>query len=94
MKFSETHEIPKVLDTETDSSSDSSFVEVSEINNMNRGRFYPVKVMGSNLTNIISFLRVEKVVGSNLVTIAHFKMTQNEILITIDNFLLINDCFC
>ena len=37
-KFLETHEIPKVLDTETDSSSDSSFVEVSEINNMNRGK--------------------------------------------------------
>ena len=38
MKFLETHETPKVLDTETDSSSDSSFVEVSEINNMNRGK--------------------------------------------------------
>ena len=38
MEISETHEIPKVLDTETDSSSDSSFVEVSEINNMNRGK--------------------------------------------------------
>jgi len=53
MKFSETHEIPKVLDTETDSSSDSSFVEVSEINNMNRGKFCPLKAMGSNLTNVI-----------------------------------------
>ena len=58
MKFSETHEIPKVLDTETDSSSDSSFVEVSEISNMNRGKFCPVKVIGSNLTNIIFFLMI------------------------------------
>ena len=58
MKISETHEIPKVLDTETDSSSDSSFVEVSEISNMNRGKFCPVKVIGSNLTNIIFFLMI------------------------------------
>ena len=57
----ETHETPKVLDTESDSSSDSSFVEVSEI--MNRGkllmgwfRLVP-KVASSNLTNTCLFKR-------------------------------------
>ena len=41
-KFLEPHEVPKVLDTETDTSSDSSFVEVSEINSMNRGEFFSI----------------------------------------------------
>ena len=59
-KISETHETPKVLDTESDSSSDSSFVEVSEI--MNRGKL----LMGW-------FRLVPKVASSNLINECLFK---------------------
>lgn len=83
MKFLETHETPKVLDTETDSSSDSSFVEVSEINNMNRGKSGKGHRFESLKYHFFVEMRRHGFEPNSLLLIS------NQILIKIDHFSLI-----